>query len=336
MKKLIVGLIPALCIGCSSGAITDSVITEPPIEFENTYTAENTYQKEVKDFPFIEIASRELPEGVIAEQDVIYVQYGRRALQLDLYRPEDSTAPSRPAIVLVHGGGWRSGYRENLTPLAQALAERGIVAANISYRLAPEAQFPAAIHDVKAAIRWLRQNAEAYGVDPDKIAVGGTSAGGQIASLTGMTAGDPYFDPQQESSAVSSDVQAIVNIDGLSDFTSEEARKHEDDPSKKPSAAGSWFGGRYAEQTERWHKGSPTYYVHKDMPPIFYLNSARERFGVGRDEMIAKMKPLGVPYRVERLDNTPHTFWLFDPWLQPTADEVADFLWDTLGDSGVD
>ncbi|WP_027328921.1 alpha/beta hydrolase [Marinimicrobium agarilyticum] len=331
MKKFIVGLIPLITVACSNG-----VITEPPVKFENTYTAENTFEKEVKNFPFIEIASRELPEGVIAEHDLTYVQYGRRALQLDLYRPEERVAQARPAIVLVHGGGWRSGYRENLTPLAQALAQRGIVAANISYRLAPEAQFPAAIHDVKAAIRWLRQNADAYGVDPDKIAVGGTSAGGQIASLTGVTAGNTYFDPQQASSEVSSDVQAIVNIDGLSDFTSEEARKHEDDPSKNPSAAGSWFGGRYAEQTERWHKGSPTYYVHEDMPPIFYLNSARERFGVGRDEMIEKMKPLGVPYRTEKFDNTPHTFWLFDPWLQPTADEVADFLWETLGDSGVD
>lgn len=337
MKKFIMGLILALCVGCAfSGAMTDDVLIEPPVEFENTYTAENTYKKEIKNFPFIEIANRQLPEGVVAERDLTYMQYGRRALQLDLYRPQEATSKTRPAIVLVHGGGWRSGYRENLTPLAQALAERGIVAANISYRLAPEAQFPAAIHDVKAAIRWLRKNADAYGVDPDKIAVGGTSAGGQIASLTGVTAGDAYFDPQQETSEVSSDVQAIVNIDGLSDFTSEEARKHEDDPSKNPSSAGSWFGGSYAEQTERWHKGSPIYYVHEDMPPIFYLNSARKRFGVGRDEMIAKMKPLGVPYRTEKFDNTPHTFWLFDPWLQPTADQVADFLWDTLGDSGVD
>ncbi|WP_286804643.1 MULTISPECIES: alpha/beta hydrolase [unclassified Marinimicrobium] len=309
-----------------------SVITEPPVPFENTYTAENTYHKEVKQFPHIEIASLDTPEGVRVERDLTYVQYGRRALQLDLHRPEAGSF--RPAVVLVHGGGWRSGYRENLTPLANALAERGFVVANISYRLAPEARFPAAIHDVKAAIRWLREHAEAYGVNPDQIAVGGTSAGGQIASLTGITAGDPYFDPQRAHSPASSDVQAILNIDGLSDFTSEEARHYEDDPSKNPSSAGSWFGGRYAEQTELWHKGSPTYYVHADMPPILFLNSARERFGVGRDEMIAKMEPLGVRYHVQRFDNTPHTFWLFDPWLQPTADEVSAFLRGIWGGTG--
>ncbi len=319
MKTITLTFLALLLLGCNN-----TVITEPPVDFENTYTAENTFEQTVKQFPHIEIASLAVPEGVRVERDLTYVQYGRRALQLDMHLPESGTV--RPAVVLVHGGGWRSGYRENLTPLANALAERGFVVANISYRLAPEAQFPAAIHDVKAAIRWLREHADTYGADPGRIAVGGTSAGGQIASLTGITAGDPYFDPQQEESKTSSDVQAILNIDGLSDFTSEEARHFEDDPSKDPSSAGSWFGGRYAEQTERWHKGSPTYYVHADMPPILYLNSARERFGVGRDEMIAKMEPLGIQYHVHRFDNTPHTFWLFDPWLQPTADEVAAFL----------
>jgi len=327
MKQLASLFAPLFLLGCAP-----SVITEPPLPFENTYTAENTYQKEVKHFPHIAIASLDTPGGVSVARDLTYVQYGRRALQLDLHRPE--TGSDRPAVVLVHGGGWRSGYRENLTPLANALAERGFVVANISYRLAPEARFPAAIHDVKAAIRWLRKHAATYDVNPNQIAVGGTSAGGQIASLTGITAGDSYFDPQQAESSVSSRVQAILNIDGLSDFTSEEARHYEDDPTKTPSSAGSWFGGRYAEQTELWHKGSPIYYVHADMPPILFLNSARERFGVGRDQMIAKMEPLGIEYRVRRFDDTPHTFWLFDPWLQPTADEVADFLRHVWGGSG--
>lgn len=316
--------LPMGFIACS-GSLQETVLTQPPVAYENTYTAENTFEKEVKDFPFIKVASRELPVGVKADTDVTYVQYGRRALQLDVYRPTSASAGVRPAVVLVHGGGWRSGYRENLTPLAQALAQRGYVVANMSYRLAPEAQFPAAIHDVKAAIRWLRENSARYGADPEKITVGGTSAGGQIATLVGITNGDPEFDPQAQASNISSDVQAIINIDGLSDFTSEEARYYEDDPSKNPSSAGSWLGGRYAEQTERWHRASPIYYVHSQMPPIFFLNSARERFSVGREEMIEKMDRLGIGHRSEQIPNTPHTFWLFEPWLEPTADFVASF-----------
>jgi acetyl esterase/lipase len=303
----------------------DIVHTEPPMPFENTYTAENTHARELHNFPFIQVASREVPETVEERRNLTYVRYGSRALQLDLYRPV-AHGELRPGVVLVHGGGWRSGYRENLTPLAIALAERGYVAVTISYRLAPEAHYPAAIHDVKAAVRWLRSHAQQYGVDPDRIAVGGASAGGQIASLVGVTNGVDRFDPQAGESRVSSAVQAVLNIDGLSDFTSEEARKHEDDPRKDPSSAGSWFGGRYAEKTELWHDASPTFYVHPEMPPILFLNSARERFGVGRDEMIEKLKPLGIPYQVTVLPETPHTFWLFDPWLQPAAGIIADFL----------
>ncbi|MBW3542700.1 MAG: alpha/beta hydrolase [Planctomycetes bacterium] len=172
----------------------------------------------------------------------------------------------------------------------------------------------------------LRANAGAYRVDPAKIAVGGTSAGGQIASLVGVTNGMARFDPQVTSSKISSTVQLILNIDGLSDFTSPEARKHEDDPRKNPSSAGSWFGGRYAEKTELWHDASPIYYVSENTPPILFLNSARERFHVGRDEMIEKLQQHNIPYRVETLPNTPHTFWLFDPWLEPAAEIVVEFL----------
>lgn len=298
----------------------------------NTYTPENTYLKEVGQYPFIQVASQALPEGVVEFKNLTYVKYSQRELQLDLYAPAFSspsvfsTQDVRPAIVLVHGGGWRAGYRENLTPLAQALALRGYVAATISYRLAPEAKYPAAIYDVKAAIRWLRMNAKKYAIDVDHIAVAGGSAGGQIASLVGVTSGMEKFDPQAATSSVSSAVQAIINIDGLSDFTSEEARKYEDDPRKNPSAAGFWFGGRYAEKPALWHEASPINYVNKNTAPILFIKSSRPRFSVGQEEMGRRMAQLGVHYKVEKFSDAPHSFWLFDPWMKPTADLIADFL----------
>lgn len=292
----------------------------------NTYTPEATYKKLIGEYPFIDIASRVVPESVQEIKNITYVRYGKRVLQLDLYLPESAPSHTKPGIVFVHGGGWRAGYRTNFTPMAIDMAERGYVAATISYRLSPEAQYPAAIHDVKAAVRWLRNNAKKYGVNPDQIAVIGGSAGGQIASLTGMTNGLEKFDPQAKTSRVSSSVQAIVNIDGLSDFTSEAARFHEDDPRKNPSAAGAWFGGRYAEKTALWHEASPTFYVNKNTPPILFLVSAQERFSVGHSEMIEKMKPLGISYQVAQIPDSPHSFWLFDPWLKPSVDVVANFL----------
>jgi acetyl esterase/lipase len=292
----------------------------------NTYTPENTFQKLAGDYPFISVASSAPSKSVREIKNITYVRYGKCALQLDLYLPDGARKQNFPAIVFVHGGGWRAGYRSNFTPFAIAMAERGYVAAIISYRLSPEAKYPAAIYDAKAAIRWLRTNAGKYRVNPNQIAIAGGSAGGQIAALTGVTNGIKKFDRQTGSSLVSSDVQAIINIDGLSDFTSEAARFYEDDPRKNPSAAGAWFGGRYDEKSELWHEASPVNYVNKNTPPILFLISAQERFSLGYKDMIEKMKPLNIPYQVAQIPETPHSFWLFDPWLQPSVEAVSQFL----------
>lgn len=303
-----------------------------PPAYKNTYTAETRFVQDVKNFPGISVASRAVPDGVIEYKNITYVRYGKRELQLDVYLPRlpagsaAGGAAAVPGVVLVHGGGWRSGYRTNLTPMAIELAKAGYVAATITYRLAPEAQYPAAVYDVKAAVRWLRRHAADYGVDPSRIAVGGSSAGGQIASLTGVTNGLARFDPQARNSQVSSDVQLILNIDGLSDFTSAEARKHEDVPGVGRSSAGAWFGGSYAQKRDLWHDASPTYYVGEGSPPILFLNSAQERFHVGRDEMMAKLAIYGIPSKTVTLPNTPHTFWLYEPWIKPAAREVDSFL----------
>lgn len=305
-----------------------------PRKDANTYTVENRFKQDVLNYPFIKIASREVPDSVVEYKSITYVRYGERELQLDLYLPANLNPVNRnegtannpvPGIILIHGGGWRSGFRTHLTPMAIELANAGYVAATISYRLAPEAPYPAAIHDVKAALRWLRSNAAQYHVDPAQIAVGGSSAGGQIASLTAVTNGVARLDPQSKSSDVSSAAQLVLNIDGLSDFTSVEARKYED-VRGKDSSAGSWFGGGYAEKRELWHDASPIYYVGNKTPPILFLNSAQERFHVGRDEMIEKMKEFGISSKVVTLSNTPHTFWLYEPWIKPAAAEVVAFL----------
>jgi len=243
-----------------------------------------------------------------------------------LYLPKAAHKKLTPGIVFVHCGGWKHGYRENFTPMAIRMAEQGYAAATISYRLSPEAQYPAAIYDVKAAVRWIRSHAKQYGIDAQHIAIAGGSAGGQIASLVGVTNGEEKFDPQMHDSKISSAVQAIINIDGLSDFTSETALKYEDDSKKNPSAAGAWFGGRYAEKAELWEEASPINHASKNTPPILFIGSAQTRFSVGRDEIIAKLEPLGVATKVVLLPNTPHSFWMFDPWLEPTVKATVEFL----------
>lgn len=290
----------------------------------NPYTAQSTYQSLAAKYPFIHPASDAVPATVRAVRNVTYARPGGRALQLDLYLPATPQGGPVPVVVFVHGGGWRAGERRNFAPMAIAMAQRGYAAATISYRLSPEARYPAAIHDAKAAVRWMRANAAQYGMDASRIAVSGGSAGGQIASLVGVTNGLKQFDPDW--ALGSSAVQAIINIDGLSDFTSEAARLHEDDPAKHPSAAGAWFGGRYAEQTALWQEASPTFHVRRETPPMLFIGSGQARFSVGRDEMVTKLRAAGVTSRVVLFPDTPHSFWLLDPWLAPTADATAQFL----------
>lgn len=307
---------------------TDADVSIPR---DTYYTIQSTFEKLKADYPFIKIVAPTLPASVISENNLVYKFIGKRKLYLDLFRPKNPTQTPKPAVILVHGGGWRSGDKSLLIPMAKQLADRGYVAAAVEYRLSPEAKYPAAVYDLKAAIRWMRANAARYSINPHKIAILGCSSGGQLASLIGTTNGFEKFDGEPLQYEGNDDhssnyVQAIINIDGILDFTSEEARKYEDDPSKNPSSAGAWFGGRYNEKPDLWKEASPLYYVSEETPPILFINSSIPRFHVGRDEMIAKLRKFDICYEVRTIPNTPHAFWLFHPWFEQTLQYAIDFL----------
>ena len=302
MKRLALGLLLGLAM---AGAAAQA-----------PYNAETTYRKLVRDFPFIRIASADVQAPVQVRRDLVYAQHGALALGLDLYLPGPGAKPA-PLVVLVHGGGWGSGERTNMAPLAARLAARGYAAATVSYRLSGQARYPAAVDDVKEAVRWLRVNAASFGIDQARVALAGGSAGGQIAALAGMTSREA--------------VRAVVNIDGLSDFTSAEARRYEDDPAKNPSAAGAWLGGRYAEKPALWRDASPITHAGKGSPPVLFIVSGVPRFSVGREAMAARLAAHGVYSDTVTLPGTPHSFWLFDPWLAPTVDAMVAFLERVLG-----
>ncbi|HEX8786681.1 MAG TPA: alpha/beta hydrolase [Telluria sp.] len=332
LRAGMLALAAALSACAAHRAVSVAPVTAAPVakDAPESYTAETTYAKLVRHYPFIRVVGHALPATVRVERDLTYVQHGGRTLQLDLYVPASPGAAPLPGIVFVHGGGWRSGVRENFAPIAIRMAEHGYAAATISYRLSAEARYPAAVQDAKAAVRWMRANAARYGIDPQRIAIGGASAGGQIAGLAGVSEGVARFEPEAGAVAgadgVSDAVQAIVNIDGLSDFTDEMARKYEDDPAKQPSSAGAWFGGRYAEKSASWREASPLFYVNPHTPPILFIGSAQPRFSVGREAMVEKMQALGIPTQVVLIPDTPHSFWLFDPWFEPTMKATLDFL----------
>src|SRR5260370_5346991 len=132
-------------------------------------------------------ANLNVPDSVVLEKDVDYATMHGVKLAMDVARPR--AAGLHPGVVLVHGGGFRRGNRQSYLAQAVRLAEHGYVAATVSYRFTPKFQFPAPVHDVKTAVRFLRANATRFSLDPSHIGAWGGSAGGHLVLFLGLTGG---------------------------------------------------------------------------------------------------------------------------------------------------
>src|SRR5262245_1589997 len=192
---------------------------------------------------------------IVFEKDIEYANPDNQHLQLNLARPKQA-AKRLPAVLSIHGGGFRAGKRDRWDKLCQQLAERGYVAATVTYRLAPKYQFPAAVHDVKAAIRWLRANAKKYHIDPDRIGVTGGSAGGHLAQFLGVTGGVNRFEGAGGNAEQSSRVACVVNFYGPSDFTKSYG-KSVDAAEVLPL----WLGGNLDQARQKHIVSSPLYWL---------------------------------------------------------------------------
>jgi len=284
-----------------------------------SYTLDSAFEKLKPHYPFIKQVRHDRTDDY---QTIPYASYGNRGLGFDLFSNHKKGESPRPAVLLIHGGGWGSGDRSLMYPLSEYLAERDYIACAVEYRLSPEAKYPAAVDDINRAITFIRERSSDYGIDPNRIAVLGCSAGAQLAGLVGLK----YGTETGTNGKIQKRIHAIVNIDGIMDFSSKEARRWEDDPSRKVTAAGTWFGGRYDEKKALWDEASPVYYVTENAPPILFVNSSMPRFHVGRDEVIRQLNNYSIFSDIKTFDDAPHTFWLFEPWFQKTGECVVGFL----------
>jgi acetyl esterase/lipase len=188
------------------------------------------------------------PLALIADYDIAYGTGGGRDLLLDILRPDAPLEPARPLVIWVHGGGWREGER---APSPNGpLAAHGFVTVSISYRFSQEAIFPAQIHDVKAAIRFLRANAARWGIDPDRIGIWGHSAGGHLAALAAVSAGAPELEGEGGNPGVSSAVQAAVPMSPPTDFTVDWYAGSEFPPHEAYAAVVELLGGEPGKSPE--------------------------------------------------------------------------------------
>lgn len=215
--------------------------------------------------------------GVTGIGDIIYAQpLHYRPLRLDLYRPR--TAKPLPLLIHVHGGAWVTGTKrlggpvQDYPALLAQLAAHGYIVASIEYRLDGEASFPAAIQDVKAAIRFLRKRAGNYGIDPARVGIFGESAGGQLAALAGTSCGIAAFAPSadQTDPGISDCVQAAAPWYGVYDF--------ETVPTPKGNTGPAPYLGcpQFQCPADTLRFASPVTYVDRQDPPFLLIHGAAD------------------------------------------------------------
>jgi acetyl esterase/lipase len=245
-----------------------------------------------------------VPENVVFEQNIEFSNPDGQHLQLDMARPKTGDGPF-PAIVCIHGGGFRAGTRQGYDDLCIRLAQQGYVAVTVSYRLAPKYQFPAAIYDVKAAVRWLRANAKQYKVDPARIGVTGGSAGGHLAQFLGVTADVKQFEGTGGNAEQSSRVACVVNYYGPSDFTKSYG-KSVDAAQVLPL----WLGGNLEQARHQHILASPLYWVTPDAAPTLCIHGTEDKY-VAHEQavwLVDKLKASGVEAELLTLDGAGHGF----------------------------
>src|SRR5688572_23476031 len=224
------------------------------------------------------------------QKDVEYATAGTNTLKLDIYRSEKQAGP---LIVWIHGGAWRSGSKSSM-PLTE-LVRAGYPIASVDYRLSKEAKFPAQIHDIKAAIRFLRAKHKELGVDATRIVVAGDSAGGHLAALVGVTNGSAEHEGSVGSHHSSnSSVQGIISFYGAANLTTILAQSTPHGLKVRVPALDLFLGGQPEDLLNLAKLASPVFFVDPSDPPILLIhgdqdpqmpiNQAHELHGAYKDQ----------------------------------------------------
>ncbi|MHC4341460.1 MAG: alpha/beta hydrolase fold domain-containing protein [Planctomycetota bacterium] len=232
-------------------------------------------------------------DGPQIHRGLVFSKPGGVELKLDLYLPRRARTP-RPLVVWIHGGGWRKGSRTRCP--AAFLTQEGFAVASVDYRLAPAARFPAQIHDCKAAIRWLRANAERYGIDRKHIGAWGSSAGGHLAALLGTSGGT--LEGEGGHTEESSRVQAVVDFCGPADLRL----------LLRGAAVSALLGDK-----KKAVAASPVVHVSRDDPPFFIVHGAKDPLVPVRQARLlhAALRKQGVNSYLHVIEEAGHS--LHDP-----------------------
>lgn len=282
------------------------------------------------------------PGNVQALFDVAYASpSGYRPLTLDIYRVQGSDNASKPALIWLHGGAWLMGSSRmsggvfgSLDQVMAKAAARGYVTFGVNYRLSSEAKFPAQIEDVKAAIRWVRAHAATYHVDPQRIAIGGDSAGAYLATLAGTSCNAKELEGKLGNPEQSSCVQAVVDWYGPVNFQTLASQMGK--PQQAPdSPEGALLGCEFTKcPTELFRNSNPLNYITATTPPFLIMHGKADTLVPWQQsqELNDALKAKGISSQLVLLPELNHVFAGASPeQAQMLLDTVFKFLDATIG-----
>lgn len=262
-----------------------------------------------------------------AFKDVVYASVDGKDLILDIYLPKGNASPV--LLVWVHGGAWQHGSKERVPTV---FVEKGYAVASLDFRQATEARFPAGVHDIKAAIRFLRAKSSAYGYRTDRIAIAGESSGGHLAAIVGVSNGSKelegtvgnYLDE-------SSDVQAIIDYYGASDLMTILKQSTPHGLSVRKPALDLLLGGQPEDMKTIAEQASPVNYVGKNDPPLLLLHGDQDnQMPINQShELDGKYKAAGLDVTFIVVHGAGHGGKVFMEGAQ--LDQALAFLKRTIG-----
>ncbi|XOV94090.1 MAG: alpha/beta hydrolase fold domain-containing protein [Bacteroidota bacterium] len=296
MKKISIIILIAAMTGCSSQSTSQDRPMKPPKGYMNETFIKIAYGLGMLDLIESEPA---IPDEIQQIKDITYKRIDGIELQLDIYRKKDLKGPT-PTMIFIHGGAWKKGKRQDYLPYLVDYAKKGYITATISYRLTNQAPFPAAAQDVSCGIKWIKEHADDYGIDPDRIALVGGSAGGHLALLIGYGGEEALFNEECDT-VVTNAVKAVVDFYGPVDLTTPYAIS--------VNSVYDFLDAKYDENPDVYLTASPKTYISSDNPPtLIFQGTIDSLVPVSQsDSLEVWLDRSGVPNDYHRLKGWPHT-----------------------------
>lgn len=258
-----------------------------------------------------------VPDNVVLEPAIEFGKGGTEPLLLDLTRPKQGEGPF-PALVLVHGGGWTAGSRNDFRFLMYPLTQAGFVCVSLDYRLAPKHKFPAQLEDVKCGVRWLRAHAKEYHVDPNRIGAIGGSAGAHLVGLLGTTAKERQWEGKGGNAEQSSAVKAVVCLAGPFDLPLAYSHSYRQRPQESAAVRNlleGFLGGAPGEAESKYRDASPVTHVTKGSAPALLAHGTEDPLVLIEQSEVfyQKLKDTGVEAELVRMEGGKHGDFGKDP-----------------------